>query len=456
MNNHKKPVITMDMEEYAKRSIVEKKPKAETIEKLSDIILYYKDIGDQKARLLAKAVIEEVETTLEIDNDLTDYYKTNIHMGEFGVGSRGKGDFYVHSKIAEIIRNTDCQSLVNPTAQDDGGVVKVDNTYYITTAIDGIHSRLSDYPFLAGFHTARATLRDVCVMGANPVAIISDIHLADDGDISKLLDFTAGICAVSELTGVPLVAGSTLRIGGDMVLGSRLVGGVGAVGSSKNIPQARSNAKAGDVILMTEGCGGGTITTTAIYNNYPEVIDKTLNVQFIKASQLLNDYERIENIHAMTDITNGGLIGDCNEINKTTGLGIHLNYDKIKNLIDPSVLEMLDTLDIDALGVSIDSLMIIVDGQAKEEILELLTKNNIKCDVIGQITNTSKTIIEYEDKCEELTPKFREAAYTPIKKVVDNLYDENYDENIKIIDKATQSAINKKNKVVKHIKERKL
>ena len=446
----------MDMEEYAKRSIVEKKPKAETIEKLSDIILYYKDIGDQKARLLAKAVIEEVETTLEIDNDLTDYYKTNIHMGEFGVGSRGKGDFYVHSKIAEIIKNTDCQSLVNPTAQDDGGVVKVDDTYYITTAIDGIHSRLSDYPFLAGFHTARATLRDVCVMGANPVAIISDIHLADDGDISKLLDFTAGICAVSELTGVPLVAGSTLRIGGDMVLGSRLVGGVGAVGSSKNIPQARSNAKAGDVILMTEGCGGGTITTTAIYNNYPEVIDKTLNVQFIKASQLLNDYERIENIHAMTDITNGGLIGDCNEINKTTGLGIHLNHAKIKNLIDPSVLEMLDALDIDALGVSIDSLMIIVDGQAKEEILELLTKNNIKCDVIGQITDTSKTIIEYEDKCEELTPKFREAAYTPIKKVVDNLYDENYDENIKIIDKATLSAINKKNKVVKHIKERKL
>ena len=446
----------MDMEEYAKRSIVEKKPKAETIEKLSDIILYYKDISNEKARLLAKAVIEEVETTLEIDNDLTDYYKTNIHMGEFGVGSRGKGDFYVHSKIAEIIKNTDCQSMVNPTAQDDGGVVKVDDTYYITTAIDGIHSRLSDYPFLAGFHTARATLRDVCVMGANPVAIISDIHLADDGDISKLLDFTAGICAVSELTGVPLVAGSTLRIGGDMVLGSRLVGGVGAVGSSKNIPQARSNAKAGDVILMTEGCGGGTITTTAIYNNYPEVIDKTLNVQFIKASQLLNDYERIENIHAMTDITNGGLIGDCNEINKTTGLGIHLNHDKIKNLIDSSVLEMLDALDIDALGVSIDSLMIIVDGQAKEEILELLTKNNIKCDVIGQITDTSKTIIEYEDKCEELTPKFREAAYTPIKKVVDNLYDENYDENIKIIDKATQSAINKKNKVVKHIKERKL
>ena len=446
----------MDIEEYAKRIIIENKPEEEIIDKLSEIILYYKNINEPKAQKLAKAVVDEVKTTLHMNNKLTKYYKTDISMGEFGVGSRGRGDFYVHSKIAEIIKNTSTDSIVNPTAQDDGGVVKVDDTYYITTAIDGIHSRLSDYPFLAGFHTARATLRDVCVMGANPIALLSDIHLADDGDVSKLLDFTAGICAVSELCDVPLVCGSTLRIGGDMVLGSRLVGGVGAVGSSKNIPQARSNAQIGDVILMTEGCGGGTITTTAIYNDYPDVIEKTLNVEFIKASQLLNNYEKIENIHAMTDITNGGLIGDCNEINKTTGLGIHLNYDKIKNLIDSSVFDMLDTLDIDALGVSIDSLMIIIDAKAKEDILELLNKNNVKCDIIGEITDTGKTLIEYDDRTEELKPKFREAAYTPIKKVVDNLYDENYDENIKIIDEATRSAINKKNEVVKHVKERRL
>ncbi len=447
-------VMTMDIEEYAKRSLLEKKPKDEIVERLSEIILYYKNIDKEDAGRLAEAVIEEVKTTLDIDYDLTDYYRTDIHMGEFGVGSRGKGDFYVHKKIAEIIKNTDCQSLVNSTAQDDGGVVKVDDTYYVTTAIDGIHSRLSDYPFLAGFHTARATLRDVCVMGADPVAIISDIHLADDGDISKLLDFTAGICAVSELTDVPLVAGSTLRIGGDMVLGSRLVGGVGAVGSSTNIPQARSNAKMGDVILMTEGCGGGTITTTAIYNNYPEVIDRTLNVEFIRASKLLNNYEKIGDIHAMTDITNGGLIGDCNEINKTTGLGIHLIYDRIKNLIDPAVYEMLDKLDIDALGVSIDSLMIIVDQKAKDSIMNLLNENNIRCDIIGKITDSGKTILEYPDRCENLTPKFREAAYTPIKKVVDDIYEENYEKNTKIIDEATRSAIDKKNEVVKRIKEK--
>ncbi|MBE6494598.1 MAG: hypothetical protein E7Z84_08365, partial [Methanosphaera stadtmanae] len=220
----------MDIEDFVRTNMQKGKNKTETLETLKSIIQYYKNIDEKTAQLFSETVYDEVETIENLDKnefeDLLTYPKSNIHMGEFGVGSRGQGDFYVHGKIADIIKNTKTDSIVNPTNQDDGGVVKVDDTYYITTAIDGIHSRLSNYPFLAGFHTARATLRDVCVMGANPVALISDIHLSDDGDIGKLFDYTAGICAVSELTGVPLVSGSTLRVGGDMVLGNRLVGAV--------------------------------------------------------------------------------------------------------------------------------------------------------------------------------------------------------------------------------------
>lgn len=449
----------MDIEDFVRTDIHNKKNKEETVQTLTKIIQYYKDINSREAELLSKTIYDEIKTTENLDtgklSNLLSYPETNIHMGEFGVGSRGQGDFYVHSKIAEIIKNTKTESIVNPTAQDDGGVVKIDDTYYITTAIDGIHSRLSDYPFLAGFHTARATLRDVCVMGAKPAALISDIHLADDGDIGKILDYTAGICAVSELTGVPLVSGSTLRIGGDMVLGNRFVGAVGAVGSSDKIPKARSQAKEGDIILLTEGSGGGTITTTSIYNNYPDVIKETLNVQFIKASQLLNDYKKQENIHAMTDITNGGINGDANEINRTTGLGIHLYSEKIRQLINPKVYAMLHDLEIDPLGVSIDSLMIIVSKESVDEIMKILTGNNIKVDVIGHVTDTGKTYLEDKNgDIQQLTPKFREAAYTPIKKVIDSINDSNTDENRKIIDKATREAIDKKNKLIKWIENR--
>ncbi|MDE4077884.1 AIR synthase-related protein [Methanosphaera sp. Vir-13MRS] len=449
----------MDIEEYTKTSLRNKKDKKETIEKLSKIIQYYKDITPQQAEKLSKTIYDEVNTTEQLNQDalgdLLQYPKTNIGMGEFGVGSRGQGDFYVHSKIAKIIKNTETESIVNPTAQDDGGVVKVEDTYYITTAIDGIHSRLSDYPFLAGFHTARATLRDVCVMGATPVALISDIHLADDGDIGKIFDYTAGICAVSELTGVPLVSGSTLRVGGDMVLGNRLVGAVGAVGSSNNIPKARSEAHEGDVILMTEGSGGGTITTTSIYNNYPEVIKETLNVQFVKASKLLNNYDKQEDIHAMTDITNGGINGDSNEINKTTGLGIHLYREKINELINPKVYSMLNDLDIDPLGVSIDSLMIIVSPKCVSSITQLLEETNIRVGIIGEVTGTGKTYIEDSNgEVELLTPKFREAAYTPIKKIIETINETDFEENKKIIDKSAKEAIDKKNRLVKYIEDK--
>jgi hydrogenase expression/formation protein len=147
------------MENYVKKSLKESKSEKEIIDELSSIIRFYKDISHEDSIKLADAVFNEVNITNKLESSyLLNYPESNIHMGEFGVGSRGQGDFYVHSKIAEIIKNTKVSSIVNPTAQDDGGVVKIDdNSNYVTTAIDGIHARLGDYPFLAGFHTARAT-----------------------------------------------------------------------------------------------------------------------------------------------------------------------------------------------------------------------------------------------------------------------------------------------------------
>lgn len=444
----------MDIEDFVKKCISESRSEEEIVEKLTSIIRFYKNMSPDDSMKLSQAVFDEVSMVSSLDDGkFLSYPRSNVHMGEFGVGSRGSGDFYLHSKIAEIIRETRVGAVVNSAAQDDGGVVEIDEgSRFVTTAIDGIHSRLGDYPFLAGFHTARATLRDVCVMGAKPVSLISDIHLADDGDVSKILDYTAGICAVSELTGVPLVSGSTLRVGGDMVLGNRMVGAVGAVGTSRDIPTARSEAKAGDVVLMTEGSGGGTITTTAIYNNRLDVIEETLNVQFIRAADILNS---IDDIHALTDITNGGIIGDANEINKSTGLGIHLYRDRILDLINPKVLSMLLELDIDPLGVSIDSLMIIASPDAVDVIIESLEKAGIRADVIGEINRTAKTTMESSDgSVELLLPKFREAAYTPVKKVVDSLGRADYEKSVVEIDRVTREVISKKDDVVRWIRKR--
>lgn len=442
----------MDIEGYVRKCLEQSKTEEEIVQKLSHIIRFHKRIDDEKSEKLAQAVIQETKITQQLNDEILKCPETGVHMGDFGVGSRGEGDFYVHAQIAKIIKNTNADSIVNPTAQDDGGVVEINgDANYVTTAIDGIHSRLSDYPFLAGFHTARATLRDVCVMGADPVALISDIHLADDGDVAKLLDFTAGICAVSELTEVPLVSGSTLRIGGDMVLGDRLVGAVGAVGTSNEKATARSQAREGDCIIMTEGSGGGTITTTAIYNNRPEVIRQTLNVKFIEASRILNS---ITGIHAMTDITNGGIKGDVNEINRTTGLGIHLIGQEIVRLVNPVVYAMLEDLNIDCMSVSIDALMIIAPPEKYPVIREALDDSGIECAIVGYVNDTGRVTIEDADgKVSNFSPKFREAAYTPVKKVVEDLYDIDIEESKKAIDTATAESIRKKDEIVRWIRK---
>ncbi len=433
-------------------------------EVLSERIREYKSLNSKNATIMAEAVIEEVKNTLAVQDlddkflkEMLEFNSADIAMGEMGVGSRGAGDFFVHRKIADIVSSTKTSAFINPAAQDDGGVVEVDskgNKIFVTTAIDGIHSRLSEYPFLGGFHVARAALRDVCVMGSDPVAIISDLHLADDGDVGKLFDFTAGVATVSELIKVPIVAGSTLRVGGDMVLGDRLVSAVGAIGVSPHPPTARKRAESGDVILLTEGSGGGTITTTAIYHGLFDVVKETMDIDFILASEAIMHADLLPQIHAMTDVTNGGLRGDVHEISTTTGLGMELSYPKIRKMINPKVLHMLENLNIDPLGVSVDSLMIIAPENVAKESKKVIEEVGVKVEEIGMVDKSGvPRLIKEDGSAEVITPLFREAAYTKIKKLVGEKTPQDFEIMKEKVEKAAFKAISKKNRVVKDIAE---
>ncbi|MDO5847985.1 MAG: AIR synthase-related protein [Methanobrevibacter sp.] len=453
----------MDMEGFVRDRIEDvEEDDLKTI--LASRIREYKDVDEDNALLIADSVIDEVKTTLKLEEcgdeflkDIVAIPKAGVAMGKMGVGSRGAGDFFVHRKIAEIVASTNTASLVNPSEQDDGGVVRAqadNDELYVTTAVDGIHSRLSEYPFLGGFHVTRATLRDVCVMGADPVAILSDIHLADDGDVGKLFDFTAGVAAVSELVDVPIVAGSTLRVGGDMVLGDRLVSAVGSVGVSNYPPTARKGATAGDVILLTEGSGGGTITTTAIYNGYFDVVWDTMNVNFVQASHALFEADLVKDIHAMTDVTNGGLRGDAHEISNTTGVGLEFYEDEINKTIAPNVLNMLQELDIDPLGVSTDSLMLIVPPEYVSDVKKAVSDAGVLISEIGLVDDTgSPNLIREDGSVEKLVPQFREAAYTKIKKLVGDTTPEDFEIMKAQVQEAADRAISKKERVIKHIRE---
>ena len=436
----------MDIEGYAKRGLIRRDISIK--EKLADRILEIKNISRYHAQELANAVIVEAKATLDPKGDILKPINSGVTMGDFGVGSRGMGDFYTHEKIAQVIGKT--SAVVDSSHLDDSGVVRADGKYLVVT-IDGMHSRLSDFPFLAGFHVARAALRDVYVMGARPVAMLSDIHVADDGDVAKIFDHIAGITTVSELTGIPLVTGSTLRIGGDMVIGERMTGGVCAVGMAENLT-ARIQAMPRDVIIMTEGAGGGTVSTTALYFGMHDLVDETINLKFIDACEALFDAGLIENIHAMTDVTNGGVRGDAKEIARTAKVKLIFEEGKLRELVNKNVLAMLDKLEIDYLGVSLDALLIIAPPEYAQDILECVRKKGVAIDVVGKVVAGEGAELIVDGETRDFTPRFRESAYTPIKKLVGEKTPRNFDAMKQAVDNAAVEAIEKKKRVVGRIK----
>ncbi|WP_135606780.1 AIR synthase-related protein [Methanococcoides sp. NM1] len=438
----------MDIEGYARKGLRKNDPELE--DKLTERILEIKDTTPEHARSLAKAAIVEAKAILNVEGDVLTSTISGVSMGEFGVGSRGLGDFYAHEKLAEVIGKT--TAVVDTSHLDDSGaILNETGDGYIIITIDGIHSRLSDFPFLAGFHVARASLRDVYVMGSRPVALLSDIHVADDGDVAKIFDHIAGITTVSELTGIPLVTGSTLRIGGDMDIGERMTGGVGAVGTATDLT-ARIQTQVGDVILMSEGAGGGTVSTAALYYEMHDVVDETINIKFLEACEALIASGLTKHVHAMTDVTNGGIRGDAKEISRTAGVKLVFDESKMRPLVNPKVLNMLEKLEIDYLGVSLDALLVIAPREYADDIMKTGRDAGVEIDIIGEVVEGSGAEITIDGEVCDFTPRFRESAYTPIKKMIGDKEPRDFEEMKRAVDNAANEAIDKKRKVIEMIK----
>ena len=458
-----------DLEGLTRNLIKKGYSKQQILERLVQEYQDFKTIDENSAFKFAKAILEECQKS-DIKNisdpfikDLLDINRANVSVGKQGVGCRGAGDFFVHKLIADL-SETKSKAFLSPKSLDDAGAVRLqdmkktknislnDKDLIVVSKMEGIHSRLSDFPFICGFHVTRACLRDLYVKGAVPISIMIDTHLGDDADVGKLFDFMAGVSAISELAKVPITAGSTLRIGGDMVIGNRLVGGISAVGICSRV-LARRNIKVGDKILMTEGAGGGTITTTAIYSGNHHVVKETMNIKFLEACKIILNSEYLDEIRAMCDVTNGGLRGDLYEINYEANCGVTIYEQDVRKLVNPIVLKLLENVGVDYLGVSLDALLIYCSEEVVNKIISDLSRVNIKCAEIGLVDDTDQVkMIFAEDKQKEILPRFRESAYTKIKQEIGEDMPESMEKMEQNIEKAALNAIKKRNKIIEHVK----
>jgi len=419
----------MDLEGVARRLIPDEE---EARKRIVEWLEFYKGKRELNYKI-ASSVLTEVKNSLRFTKFA--FPISGLRAGETGLGSRGLGDNLIHRMLFKL-------SKIDLQNYDDAGLRED-----VVVAIDGIHSRLSYFPFLAGFHATRASLRDIMVKGARPLGLLVDIHLSDDSDVGMLFDFQAGVSTVSEAMSVPILTGSTLRIGGDVVIGERISGAVGAVGK-RTRDYSRRNVKKGLRIVMTEGHGGGTISSMALFYGIDGVVEETLRLQDLRACEVVRE-KLYHVVKSMTDVTNGGIRGDALEISQVSSVSFVIDESRFVNLVNPKIMKVMEEMKADVFGLSIDSILIFTDDP--DAVIGTLVKENIRSDVIGEVTEwRGYPILTYSGK--EMRPSFRETPYTPVKAVIGNSTPYTLGEIETRLNEALEASLKKKEWVLKNLK----
>lgn len=124
----------------------------------------------------------------------------------------------------------------------------------------------------------------------------------------------------------------------------------------------------------------------------------------------------------------------------------------MRRLVNPRVLEMLNDLQIDYLGVSIDALLIISPPDEAEAISATIRGAGVEIDEIGRVEEGEGAYLDIDGKLRDFSPRFREAAYTPIKRAIGQEAARDVAEMTRRVDKAAKDAVEKKQRFVERIK----
>ena len=109
---------------------------------------------------------------------------------------------------------------------------------------------------------------------------------------------------------------------------------------------------------------------------------------------------------------------------------------------------MLEKLKIDYLEVSLDSLLVVAPENVADAVCRVVGKTGVAMHKVGYVTEgRPESVLMVDGKEQDFTPRFRESAYTPVKKVVDTDA-RNFDEMKENVRKASEAAIQKKERVL--------
>ena len=299
-----------------------------------------------------------------------------------------------HDFLKELLptqkRNTSV--VVGPQLGEDAAVIALGDTYLVATS-DPITFATEDI----GWYVVCVNSNDIAAMGAVPKWLLVTLLLPEAATTPTLVrDIMSQITKACAAFDISLCGGHTEvtpAVTQPVVIGQMM--GV----TDKNAVFTSADARVGDVLILTKGLG---IEATAIIAREREnQVREKYDTQFLEQAKnyltdpgisVLKDAQiaiGTGGVHAMHDVTEGGVATAVHELATAAALGVALYSDKLFG--NPPVLygnitqTLCDMFGLNPLGIiSSGALLIAAAPEKGETICQALGMAGINADIIGE------------------------------------------------------------------------
>ena len=218
--------------------------------------------------------------------------------------------------------HSDSRLIVGYDKSDDASVyVLDDNTALIQTT--DFFPPIVDDPYLYGKIAATNALSDVYAMGGEPKLALNILCAAEGMADETIREILRGGYDAAYEAGAIITGGHTIK-GAEPIYGLAVSGFVHPQKVLTN-----SDAKPGDVLILTKPLGVGILTTGAKADMVQKEVMERIYAQMATLNKAARDIMVQYDVHSCTDVTGFGLLGHSFEMAQGSNCTIHIQVDNV-------------------------------------------------------------------------------------------------------------------------------
>jgi selenide, water dikinase len=213
--------------------------------------------------------------------------------------------------------------LVGIETSDDAAVYRINERQAIVATTD-FFMPIVDDPFDFGAIAATNAISDVYAMGGQPLFALALVGMPVNQlpleVIRKILEGGESVCARA---GIPIAGGHTID-SVEPIYGLVAIGLVDPAQVKRN-----AGARPGDKLILGKPLGVGIYSAALKKGKLDDAGYRAMIASTTKLNTPGTALGRMEQVHALTDVTGFGLLGHALEIAKGSKAGIRLDWDRI-------------------------------------------------------------------------------------------------------------------------------